>query len=316
MNKLLGHYVTIFMLHRSLAKDDSYQGLSPDLLEQCLIYARDNNYHFASLDEVVHNALQGIKPSAPTLCFTIDDGFDDQLQELVPLLLKYNAKPTLFVLANFIDGVDWPWDSRLAYIVWNTQHASGSINYKGKTFELNFDTLQNKLKTRRTLVKYAKNMSRQELDQFIDAVSSELGVQTPLVAPDIYKPASWDDLRHYESLGLKIGSHACSHRVFSSLSIEEVERELIHAKSRLNSELKLPSEVFCYPSGTAQDYSAVHAKLVEKLGYIAAVSAKPGNTTNSLIKSDPFNINRHGFPHSLKRFIRYASWLEAIRSRF
>src|SRR6187402_1686971 len=113
INKLLGHYVTIFMIHRSVAKDDSYQGLSPELLEQCLIYAKNNNYHFASLDEVVHNAMNDIQPERPTLCFTLDDGFDDQVKELVPILLKYGAKPTIFVLSNFVDGLDWPWDSRL-----------------------------------------------------------------------------------------------------------------------------------------------------------------------------------------------------------
>lgn len=315
INKLLGHYVTIFMIHRSVAKDDSYQGLSPALLEQCLIYARDNNYHFASLDEVVHNALNDIKPDRPTLCFTLDDGFDDQVQELVPVLLKYGAKPTIFVLSNFVDGVEWPWDSRLAYIVWNTQQASGSFSYNGKSFELNFQTPQHKLKTRRALVKYAKHLASSELDKFIEAVSKELNVSTPTTATDIYKPVSWDTLRHYESLGLTIGSHACSHRVFTSLTLEEVEDEVIHANARLKAEIKSPSQVFCYPSGTAQDYSTQHAELIKKLGYIAAVSANPGNTTNSLIRQDLYNIQRHGFPLSFARFVRYASWLEAVRSK-
>lgn len=315
IDKLLGHYVTIFMIHRSVAKDDSYQGLSPALLEQCLIYAQKNNYHFASLDEVVHNALNDIKPDRPTLCFTLDDGFDDQVQELVPVLLKYGVKPTIFVLSNFVDGVDWPWDSRLAYIVWNTQHTSGSFSYNGKNFELNFQTPQQKLKTRRALVKYAKHLSSKELDQFIDAASKELGVVTPSIATDIYKPVSWDTLRRYESLGLTIGSHACSHRVFSSLTMDEVESEVSHANARLKAELKSPSQVFCYPSGTAQDYSTKHAELIKEMGYIAAVSANPGNTTNKLIRQDLFNIQRHGFPLSFARFVRYSSWLEAIRSR-
>ena len=303
------------MIHRSVAKDGSYQGLSPALLEQCLIYAKNNNYHFASLDEVVHNALNNIKPDRPTLCFTLDDGFDDQVQELVPVLLKYGAKPTIFVLTNFVDGVDWPWDSRLSHIVWNTQRPSGIMSYKGKIFELNFESIEHKLKTRRALVKYAKNLSSQELDGFIEAVSKELNVSTPATATDIYKPTSWDALRHYESLGLNIGSHACSHRVFSSLTMEEVENELIHAKARLSAEIKSPSQVFCYPSGTAHDYSAKHADLVKKLGYVAAVSANPSNTTNSLIKQDLYNIRRHGFPMSFSRFVRYASWFEAMRGR-
>jgi hypothetical protein len=90
---------------------------------------------------------------------------------------------------------------------------------------------------------------------------------------------------------------------------------LERAQVRLSQELTSPSTVFCYPSGTVQDYSALHAPLLKELGYPAAVSATAGNTNYKFIKEDPYNIRRHSFPTNLDRFIRYASWFEAVRSK-
>lgn len=315
ITKLIGHYVTIFMIHRSVAKDGSFQGVSPAQLEQCLIYAKNNNYHFASLDEVVHNAINNIEPDRPTLCFTLDDGFDDQVQELVPILLKYGAKPTIFVLSDFVDGIDWPWDSKIIYLIMNCKAKPTQLTFNNVTFDIDLSTIKAKNTSRRLLVKYAKTLPKKELAEFILHISHELKTPIPETAPELYKSANWDQLRHFESLGLTIGSHACSHHIFNSLSLGEVRSELNHAKSRLDAEIKSPSRIFCYPSGTAQDYSPQHADLVKELGYIAAVSANPNNTTNNLIKQDLYNIHRHGFPLSFTRFVRYISWFEAIRSR-
>ncbi|MES2822427.1 MAG: polysaccharide deacetylase family protein [Pseudomonadota bacterium] len=315
INKLLGHYVTIYMIHRPEPKDGIHHGLSPALLEQCLIYAKKQNYHFASLDEIVSDAIQGRVPSRPTLCFTIDDGFDDQVEELVPILLKYEAKPTIFVLTNFVDGVDWPWDSKIGYMVNNTSCCSDYLSYKGVQFPLNFDSMENKILTRRALVKYAKYLPSQELDDFMKIVANELAVSPPLTAPTPYKPTSWERLCHYESLGLKVGSHACTHRVFSSLALDTVKEEIIHAKNRLEMELSLPSRVFCFPSGTAKDFSTVHSNLVRELGYMGAVSANPGNNTMTSIKQTLYTITRHTFPNTLAQFARYSSWFEVIRSK-
>lgn len=315
VNKLLGHYVTIYMIHRPAAKDGLYHGLSHELLEQCLIYAKKQNYHFASLDEIVNDAIHGRVPSRPTLCFTIDDGFSDQVEELVPLLLKYDAKPTIFVLTHFVDGIDWPWDSKIAYIVNNTSCCLNYLSYNGVQFPLDFSSMENKILTRRSLVKYAKYLPSQELNNFMEVIAKELAVSPPLVAPALYTPTSWERLRHYESLGLKVGSHACTHRVFSSLALDTVKEELIQAKNRLEAELNLPSQVFCFPSGTDKDFSAVHADLVRELGYMAAVSATPGNNTMTSIKQTLYTITRHTFPNTLARFARYSSWFEVIRSK-
>jgi peptidoglycan/xylan/chitin deacetylase (PgdA/CDA1 family) len=314
-NQLIGHYVTIFMLHRPLSKESNYHGLDPQLLDECLTYAKENGFVFASIDEIWSNALNGIKAQYPTLCFTIDDGFEDQLTDLVPVLLKHNAKPTLYVLVDFVDGLNWPWDYRLIYLINKTKRVELKFIHNNQEFTFNLLTPNEKIASRRALVKYMKYLPQKDFIFLMDEITEKLDVTLPTQIPGPYVAAKWDDLREYEKRGLKIGSHACSHRVFNSLSLEEVNEELIRAKTRLLAELKSPSNVFCYPSGTTLDYSAAHIPLLKELGYSAAVSATPGNTNYDFIKNDPYNIKRHSFPNSLDRFIRYTSWFEAMRSK-
>ncbi|MET0355158.1 MAG: polysaccharide deacetylase family protein [Cellvibrio sp.] len=314
-NRLIGHYVTIFMIHRPSSKEINYQGLSPQFLDECLSYAKQQGFAFASVDEVYQNAINGVKTQQPTLCFTIDDGFEDQLTELVPVLLKHNAKPTLYVLVDFVDNLNWPWDYKLIYLINQTKITQLKFTHNNQEFSFDLSTPGEKITSRRALVKYMKYLPQHEFTSLMDEVNQKLDVMLPNKTPDAYAAAKWDDLREYEKQGLTVGSHACSHRVFNSLSLEEVNDELIRAKNRLATELQSPSNIFCYPSGTTRDYSSAHAPLLKELGYSAAVSATPGNTNYEFIKNDPYNIRRHSFPNSLDRFVRYASWFEAVRSK-
>jgi peptidoglycan/xylan/chitin deacetylase (PgdA/CDA1 family) len=314
-NRLIGHYVTIFMMHRPLSKESNYHGLDPELLDQCLSYAKQQGFNFSSIDQIFNDALNGVVPDRPTLCFTLDDGFNDQLTELVPILLKHEAKPTLYVLVDFVDNIDWPWDYKLVYLITHTKINELKFTHNNNTFSLDVSSTEAKICSRRALVKYAKYLSREDLAELMAQITHLSEIQLPVHAPEFYKPATWESLREYEQRGLKVGSHACSHRVFNSLPLEIVREEIIRAQTRLDSELVSPSSIFCYPSGTKQDYSDAHAPLLKELGYPAAVSAIAGNTDFNSIKNDPYNINRHSFPTSFDRFVRYASWFEAVRSK-
>lgn len=314
--KLVGHYVTIFMLHRMQPKENHFHGCELELLEQCLQYAATHGFQFATVDEVVQMALQGITPAAPTLCFTIDDGFRDQVTELAPVLLRYHAKPTIFVLTDFIDGRDWPWDGKLQYLVQHSPRQQASINTHGKTFTLDLSSREQRIESRRALVRYAKYLPGEEIDPFLALVSERLEVPLSRQAAPGYEAASWDELRAAHAQGLNVAAHGCSHKVFSGLPEAQVREELRISRERLFAEIPTASQVFAYPSGTARDFDRSHNAPVADTGFMAAVSAIPGNCRLRDIKADLFNIRRHSFPESSAQFVRYCSWFEFLRSRW
>ncbi|WP_049631528.1 polysaccharide deacetylase family protein [Cellvibrio sp. pealriver] len=317
MNMLVGHYVTIYMIHRPRPLDGAYDGVSPELLEQCILYAKAAGFEFASVDEVIEKALAKQKPKHPTLCFTLDDGYQDQLDQLVPVLLKHQCKPTLFTIIDMVEGIDWPWDSRISDAIWNARQSQLNFHFNNQTFVLDFSTPEKKRISRRELTRFGKSLPANQLDQYVASLLNALDVDPHKPAPSNYKPSSWNSLRQAEKAGLRIGSHACSHRVFSALSDTQIKSELQRAHDLLAHELENPSRVFCYPSGRAlSDFSEQHTELVKNTNFfIGAVTSMPGNISLRQIEQQPFLVNRHSFPASFEKFVRYSSWLEYIRSR-
>ena len=141
------------------------------------------------------------------------------------------------------------------------------------------------------------------------------GVNVPESAPEEYAPATWEELRTCEQRGLRVGAHSRSHLVLSALSDEEILQELTYSKHRIESELNNPSRVFCYPSGTARDFSATHPRLVEQVGFSSAITTISKPTNLHMIRNNLYRIDRIGFPETFDKFVRYSSWIEVLRNK-
>lgn len=315
MGCLLGQFVTIYMMHRPKATDGAYEGTNPELLELYIKQAQKRGFHFASVEEVVSDALSGKKQRHPTLSFTLDDGYQDQLDVLVPVLLQYNCKPTIFVITDMIDTNEWPWDAKLAYGIWNTPVTQLEVQMNSAFEKIRLDTPIHRISARRQLTTYAKRLPENQLEKFLDTILPQLKIDFSS-PPREYQPASWKSLQVAEAKGLHVGSHGCSHRVFNSLTDDQIIVELDRAKHTLAEHIKNPSRIFCYPSGKITDFSNKHSTLLKNAGYIGSLSSIPGNPNYRMIQSNPFSICRHSIPNNLGTFIRYASWLEYLRSKF
>jgi peptidoglycan/xylan/chitin deacetylase (PgdA/CDA1 family) len=170
MNSVVGHYATIYMIHRPRPLDGAYEGVSPALLEQCILYAKSAGFEFASVDDVIEKALAKQKPARPTLCFTLDDGYQDQLDQLVPVLLKHDCKPTLFTIADMVDGVDWPWDSKISDAVWHAQQQQLNFSFRDQQFALDVSSADAKRRSRRELTRFGKRLPADQLNEYVIAL--------------------------------------------------------------------------------------------------------------------------------------------------
>jgi hypothetical protein len=207
LNRLVGPYVTIFTLHRCNSNSGAYGGVDSALLEKGLNYASKNDYRFLSLDDVVTESLNGISSSQPTICFTLDDGYADQSNQLVPLLLNYNAAPTLFVITDFVDNKLWPWDAKLVYLIWNTP-----LNYIDLTIEQSLLTLDlssptKRLSSRRLVNEAVKKIDPKRHSQVLAEIAKQCQLELPTSPPEEFLNTSWSRLRELEAQGLRVGSH-------------------------------------------------------------------------------------------------------------
>jgi len=96
----------------------------------------------------------------------------------------------------------------------------------------------------------------------------------------------WDAIHAIKTEGVVLGSHSRTHPFLGRLSPDALRAEISGSKSRLEAELQLPVDFFCYPYG---DYGPGTVGMVKEAGYTLAVTTKRGLVHEG---SDPYEIRR------------------------
>jgi peptidoglycan/xylan/chitin deacetylase (PgdA/CDA1 family) len=121
-------------------------------------------------------------------------------------------------------------------------------------------------------------------------------------APDERAAVTWDELRRMDGRHV-IGCHTQSHRRLSAaLSQEELGREILGAKRRLEEGLGHPVPVFAWVGGEEQSYSATAARAIRDAGFAVSfmtnsAAIRPGCDLLALQRT---NVEA-SFPPSLMR---------------
>lgn len=98
---------------------------------------------------------------------------------------------------------------------------------------------------------------------------------------------TWDELRALRDDGADIQSHGCRHPKLTTLDAASVHEELARSRERLEKELGVAIEHFCYPFG---DFNKAVIEAVRACGYASAMTTDPGLWCPS---SDLFAIPRN-----------------------
>ncbi len=114
------------------------------------------------------------------------------------------------------------------------------------------------------------------------------------------------DLKLIAAAGMKIGSHASSHRLLSILDNDEMRHELSQSKKVLEEILELNVDEFCYPYGGSHSYNDTVQKYLAELNYSVSHDVSPRRISKEdfLLKYalPRYNCNElpFGIAHSLK----------------
>lgn len=64
------------------------------------------NVTFIGFDEACHLINTKVEPKTPVACFCFDDGFEEVINQIVPVLNEFNANCCIFINPSFIDASD------------------------------------------------------------------------------------------------------------------------------------------------------------------------------------------------------------------
>ncbi|WP_405230017.1 polysaccharide deacetylase family protein [Lentisalinibacter sediminis] len=311
--KMIGFNVPIFVLHRFACTSLGINGHDPIFVRWALEYLRRKKFNFVSVEDVV-KCLRGecTLPSRP-VAVSVDDGFWDQAAVGARLFAEFDCPATYFVTTGFINKENWFWGSKVEFLLDQCDYRNTSRLHldldNSKEWPLRREVLEDEM------IRALKLKSLDCINSTLNDWARELDVELPEEAPDKFAPASWASLRDLQKRGMKIGPHTYSHPILSRQNSNESRDEIARSASDLSNRLGQYSNVFCYPVGRAEDFGLREQRFAEDHGFLGAVSAIPGSVDWSC-RRQLFSIPRFGFPNTKKDLIQYASWIEAVKSRF
>jgi peptidoglycan/xylan/chitin deacetylase (PgdA/CDA1 family) len=283
----MGH---IFMLHRVLPEQLRKQytfnrslAITPEHLENIILYLKSENYCFVSLDEIHTMLLKGKSLKQKFICLTLDDGYRDNMEFGFPVFKKHNVPFTIYVTNSFPNATAHLWWYWLEEKVNN----STSFSFNGNLYACYTDL--EKQNTYNTLREKVKNMS---YDQRKIIVADFFNLSTDEVKSQVQKIAlSWEELKQISTEPLvTIGAHTVNHLSLANLTYEETTTEVIESKRELEQILKRDIDHFAYPYGGLEDAKDREWKIAEHAKFKTAVMNHPGNlfkNNNSLMMHLP-----------------------------
>ena len=265
----------VVMLHRvtghgSKLEHNCQFEITPQALERMILDYQSKDYLFVSIDAVVSMLKNRHFPEKQFVCFTLDDGYKDNLLEAAPIFRKYNVPYCIYVAASFVARDVALWWYILEDIIMENEQlllADGrdlscfTMAEKNRAFSILHDELLDEAHPKERFDFLFRNYSydwRQKSEQLA------------LNRSELQELAN-DTL-------CTIGAHTVNHVNLLSVSAEVKQREIGNSKEDLSSWIGREIMHFSYPYG-AFDEKCI--SIVEQLGYASATQAWGGSVRSN-----------------------------------
>ena len=131
----------------------------------------------------------------------------------------------------------------------------------------------------------------------------------PNAAPAWDGMMTWRQLRELAERGHEIGCHSYTHPILVHCDDQQLEREIVASRRRLEEELGVEVRSFCYPNG---DHDSRVVSAVRRGGYELAVTTRWGSNGPT---AEAFSLRRHDMvtENSLDRHGRLSAPRVAMR---
>ena len=242
--------------------DEGVLDATPESFDRHLRVLKDYHTPIALHDLLAH--LGAELPPNPALV-TFDDGYRDNHDQALPLLLRHGIRATFFIATDYVDRRRLYWWDRISWIVKHAERQTFVLEYPER---MEVD-LGSKDATRR-LQRIPKSRKGLDLERYLlelaDAASAPWDAvhEASLVDRLVM---TWDHVRALRRAGMDVGSHTRSHRVLHTVAPGELEAELAGSRARLEAVLGEPIRAVAYPVGRSIADDPLIVASVQSAGY-------------------------------------------------
>lgn len=243
-------------------------------------------YQVFPLREIIDRLNRGVSLPERAVCITFDDGFRNNLRSAYPVLLKYKAASTVFLVTSLMGATLPPWPEQLYFSLVNT--ALKSVQFEGEEIPLN--TPQDRAAAYPKIGTRLKKLPVDKKDAVLEQLLGKLG-RFSTQGNEALEMLTWAEVEKLNAEGLMtFGSHTHTHPILSQCSTDRQRFELQTSREMMMEHLGR-GDLFAYPNGTEADFTGETKRLSRELGYECALSTIRGVNTPA---TDRYELRRVG----------------------
>jgi len=272
----------LLLYHRvNGGQDPFFPGLSPSVFAAQLDYLA-THYRVEPLEDVVTWLAEGAE-GAPRAAITIDDGYPDTLEVVLPELARRGLPATLFLATGPPETGAPLWIDRTRWLIKHARAAVLEMPSLGLPRQPLGEPAE-RLALVGPLLRRLKSLGSVEVDGAVEALAAALEPEGPPLAQ-----LSWDDVRRMARGPIRLGAHTHRHYVLSRLDDRTQEDEIARSVRLVEERVGTRVRTFAYPNGEPADYDARAIAVLRRLGLTCAVTCRHGLAAPG---HDPFQLPR------------------------
>lgn len=274
--------LSILIYHHVLLEPDPVQPNIPTagLFERHMRWLR-RVFNVLPLPEAIWRLRDGSLPGR-AVAITFDDGYADNHDVALPILKRLELSATFFIATGFLDGGRM-WNDTVIEAV--RRWPEGSLLFEPLGIgRLPIRSAGERSRAINVLLSALKHRPFEERAELVNQLAGEQlnNLGSPMMTSE--------QVRSLYRSGMVIGAHTRSHPILNMLPDDQGLAEIRDGKTELESILASPVELFAYPNGKlSHDFDDRHARMVEQLGFTAAVTTDWGAAS---IATDRFRLPR------------------------
>lgn len=263
--------------------------LQPNEFEDTIIQFKGLGFEFIDMERLILLSRSGFRNNRPWLHITFDDGYQDNLDVILPIVIKHQIPITVFVSTDHIENRKRFYTYRIKQAILYT-----SRQFEHKQWSLSSGANEaDRLKFYRAVVDDFKLMTVEEALEFMSRIDELLQLE---IRKDLDTKLSCDEvmdeggLRQLaESRFITIGSHNHQHVIMNiNVPDHEMEHQMKASKTWIESKLGSKCSSYCYPNGQSADFNHRSKSICQK-HYQVAFTTLSGFVNG---RTDPYEIPR------------------------
>lgn len=249
-----------------------------------------NNANLVSMDEVVFNYEYNIPFKKNSVAITFDDGFENNYSVAMPVIQDLKIPTTFYISSGMIGSNQMFWVDEFEDCINLTSEKNILISINGINNSYNLSSKNNKLDALKKIKKICKSSSNSIRLDILRQIIKETKVNPSFEHSPNYKILNWHQLNEMnKEKNIIIGGHSLKHEILSSLTKEEMEKNIKDSLKLLKVNLNTEIYHYSYPEGQENHYNVDVINALKNSGVVCSPSAIYGINTH---KEDLFNLYR------------------------